>query len=276
MLRTMMVGVCMLVAGCGIVDPPVRGSGKLTTEKRGAESFTAIELYVSTAMDIKKGDVTSVELTIDDNLLPLITTKVEGNTLTIRSDKNLAPSDAAKITITVPTISVVSVAGASKVTIEELSGPKTELSLAGSSEVAGTVNSESLECDIAGSGKITMSGASKSVAISVAGSGELQMQKLIANSVTIDIAGSGTAFVHADSSLKVSIAGSGDVSYSGKAKVEQSIAGSGSVKQIPDAPADPQPASKEPATADSTADSDESSSADTAPQAESDPVAPKP
>ena len=79
-----------------------------------------------------------------------------------------------------------------------------------------------------------MSGTSKSVKISVAGSGELQLQKVVADSVTIDIAGSATALVHANSSLKVSIAGSGDVSYSGKAKVEQSIAGSGSVKQIPE------------------------------------------
>jgi hypothetical protein len=229
------------------------------TENREAGSFTAIELSVSTALEIRKGDVTSVKLSIDDNLLPLITTRVEGSTLTIRSDKNLAPSDAAKITITVPAISVVSVAGSSKVTIEELSGPKTELSLAGSSEVTGTVNSEALECDIAGSGKITMSGASKSVAISVAGSGELQLQKVIADSVTIDIAGSGTAFVHADSSLKVSIAGSGDVSYSGKAKVEQSIAGSGSVRQIPDLSSDSQPASTDPAAG----NSDKSSEAQT-------------
>ena len=65
----------------------------------------------------------------------------------------------------------------------------------------------------------------------MSGSGDVRTEALKADDVSVSIAGSGDASVHADKTLSVSIAGSGDVSYRGEAQVKSSIAGSGSVNR---------------------------------------------
>jgi hypothetical protein len=58
------------------------------------------------------------------------------------------------------------------------------------------------------------------------------LRELKAEEVSINIAGSGDAAVHADKSLEVRIAGSGDVVYTGNpATVSTKVAGSGSVNK---------------------------------------------
>jgi hypothetical protein len=65
--------------------------------------------------------------------------------------------------------------------------------------------------------------------VSIQGSGGVAARDLQADDVSVSIAGSGDAHVHARKTLAVSIAGSGDVDYAGDPVVRTSVAGSGSV-----------------------------------------------
>jgi hypothetical protein len=67
--------------------------------------------------------------------------------------------------------------------------------------------------------------------IKLSGSGGVDASDLRCDDVTVGIAGSGDAMVHASRSLVASIAGTGAVRYSGDPSVQQSIAGSGSVRK---------------------------------------------
>jgi len=230
MSRLIVLSASVLLAGCSAMDPPIYGSGKARTEKRDVTEFYAIELSVGSAdLDVRKGDTASLELTWDDNLMPLVVTSVVKGVLKISVERNTSSAQAAMIRITVPKVSKVSVTGAGNISIEELSGPQAEISIAGSSDIAATVNADNFSIAIAGSGIITASGNSPDVAISISGSGYVDTSAIRADAVKIDIAGGGTVAVHAEKHLDVSIAGSGDISYSGKPQVKQSIAGSGSV-----------------------------------------------
>lgn len=220
----------LFAIGCGM-EPAIKGSGKMATDSRPVGTFTEVECAISCAVDVKKGEKTSVELSIDDNLLPLIKTEVVGEKLKVYSDKNLSPSDGAKIVITTPSLSSFEAAGAVTATIEELSGPKMRIAIAGSTKITASVAGDALDADIAGSGELKLDGSAPKFSISIAGSGDVQAQKLASDDVDVDIAGSGKVQVIANKNLKISIAGSGDVIYSGEAEVKQSIAGSGSVKK---------------------------------------------
>ena len=62
------------------------------------------------------------------------------------------------------------------------------------------------------------------------GSGNVGLKSLVADDVSVRIAGSGDAKVTANKALGVSIAGSGDVEYSGNATaIRTSVAGSGRI-----------------------------------------------
>jgi hypothetical protein len=60
---------------------------------------------------------------------------------------------------------------------------------------------------------------------------DIDAGELRCDDVTVGIAGSGDATVHASRKLVASIAGSGAVRYSGDPSVQQSMAGSGSVRR---------------------------------------------
>lgn len=229
MLRFVLTSGCLLTMGCGLVEPPVSGSGKLITEKRDVAEFTQIEFAMPITLAVRKGDSSSIELMIDDNLISLVTTSVTNGVLHISSEKNLSPSDQCRVTITAPVVTRLSVAGAAEVSVEELSGSDSQLSIAGSGDIAAVASSDKMRCEIAGSGAINVTGTCPSIDISIAGSGEITTNAIPADSVSIEIAGSGTVLTHANKTLDVSIAGSGDVTYSGEPLVKQSVAGSGSV-----------------------------------------------
>ncbi len=234
MSRLLALSTCIFLSGCAVMDPPIVGSGKDLTEKREVPQFTAIELAVGTAdLVVNNGDTISVELTWDDNLLPLVTTTVVDGVLEIGVEGNTSSAQAAKIRITAPRVSSVAVSGAGRVSVEELSGPKAELSISGSGDMIVGVNAEEFACEIAGSGTIKASGTCPKVSVAVRGSGDVSTTGVLAETVEIDIAGAGTVAVHAETNLDVSIAGSGDVSYSGKPQIRQSVAGSGSIKARP-------------------------------------------
>lgn len=228
MSRTLAL-ICATFAGCSI-EPTIEGSGRLTTETRETANFSAIACEVSCAVDVRKGEKTSVVLMMDDNLLPMIRTEVADQELRIQSAKNIAPDDRAIIIITTPSLNTFSATGAVKATIPELTGDAMAISIEGSGSVTGKAAGKALKIEIAGSGDVNLSGTSEQLNICIAGSGDILTTELAADDVQVEIAGSGDVRIQAQKTLKVSIAGSGTVSFTGEAIVRQSIAGSGSVR----------------------------------------------
>ena len=89
-------------------------------------------------------------------------------------------------------------------------------SLHGSGTVEITdVAAESLELDISGSGDISATGTAEHLRVNISGSGDVSARDLRAGTVDVTVFGSGDASVFADTSLDVRIFGSGDVTYRG-------------------------------------------------------------
>ncbi len=89
-----------------------------------------------------------------------------------------------------------------------------------------------LEVSVGGSGRIAADGRARSLSVSVAGSGRCDLDRLVAGDVSVAVAGSGTARVHARTSLGATIAGSGDVLYRGDVTPSSTIVGNGRLKRL--------------------------------------------
>ena len=229
------------VAALTIVISPAQaattGSGKPATETRNVSDFEAIALSGAMDLVVRQGSKEAVEVTADDNLLPLLETVVEsgsnGRTLHVRFKRGerVNTKGPIKVNVNVVKLSGLSAAGSGDIRVEGLKTPLLKLSVSGSSDARlNELTTDALEVRIAGSGDVQANGAAKALKVSIAGSGDVQMSALAADDVTVSIAGSGDAVVQANKSLGVSIAGSGDVQYSGTATaVRSSVAGSGQV-----------------------------------------------
>lgn len=216
----------------------VTGSGKLATETRAVPEFQAIGLSGSMDLVVRQGEIQSVQVQADDNLLPLLETVVEtgkdGPALKVRWKKGQSLYTRSKIlvTVVVPKLTALSAAGSGDMSVEAFNTPAFKLAISGSGDVklVGMTTAD-LGIQISGSGDVAGSGSAAKLKISIAGSGDVRLAEMKSDDVSVAIAGSGDAAVQAQKSLQVSIAGSGDVTYTGNPTVKSSVAGSGSVSK---------------------------------------------
>jgi carbon monoxide dehydrogenase subunit G len=247
-LATLLVGALAFVSAVLPVSAQAQsGSGTALTEMRTLESFEAIS--VSGAMDVvvRQGAQQSVQVQADDNLLPLLETVVEsgrnGATLQVRwkrngggswwSGQNIYPRTKVVVTVVVPKLSALGLAGSGDLRVESFQTPSLQLSVAGSGDARlDGLTTDELGVRVSGSGDVSGRGKAGTVKINIAGSGDVRLSEMRADDVSVSIAGSGDAAVNAQKALSVSIAGSGDVRYSGDAQVKSSVAGSGTVRKL--------------------------------------------
>ena len=189
----------LLLAACNWSDTfgglVIKGSGNLKTETRVVENFTAIVISGSANLEIEQTGEESLELTVDDNLLPLFTTEVRDGTLFIGVAEGKRPTWNGKG----PRI---------KVTVRELR----KLTISG----AATVKATKLDTD------------SLSISISGAASGSFAGRS---NNLSISISGAGDVTVNANEELDARVSGAGTIRYVGSPKLQSKMSGAGSIEQ---------------------------------------------
>jgi hypothetical protein len=204
--------LCLGLVSIGDCNPnAIHGSGTSKTESRAVGAFSKIDLSGSPDVEVTIGPEMSVTVTADDNILPVIDTRVEGETLRIDSKQSYSSSIGVKVKITAPALEAVNVTGS------------------GNIHVAGLKAGE-MGAEVTGSGNITLKGAAERLRAKITGSGDLQAGDLAAKEVRVTVTGSGNATVRAIEKLDASVTGSGDVHYSGNPpQVAKNVTGSGDI-----------------------------------------------
>jgi hypothetical protein len=212
-LRVALLIIGLTLAGCNLITG-VEGSGKIVTEKRTVSGFDSISLSGSGQLEVDQNGEESLSITADDNLLPLLTSEVEGTRLVlkVKSGSRLDPSKKIVYKVSAKKLNSLGCEGAT-------------------SAVLRGIQTNELKLAISGSGDISADGVSDRQDVSIAGSGKYSGANLKSKSATISIAGSGDAVVAASETLDVKVAGSGSIKYIGEPKITQTIAGSGSIER---------------------------------------------
>ncbi|CAN5859868.1 head GIN domain-containing protein [soil metagenome] len=214
------------------------GSGHLATETRPIGPFQAVLLRNPVKVVLRQGSRVAVAVSADDNLLPLIETRVIDHAgvptleITTRPDASFRTRNDLVLTVDAVTLHAISVSGSGELICDALEANELSLHLSGTGDIdLHKLSAESLFIRVSGSGDVRVAGRATKAGISIAGSGDVDTSKLDADEVRVSIAGSGDAKVVAHQTLAVTIAGSGDVAYAGEAAVKTSIVGSGSVRK---------------------------------------------
>jgi hypothetical protein len=145
-------------------------------------AFTELEVGGGIGVDIVRGSATGVVVTAQPNLLPLTTTTVEGDRLTVVTTKGYT---------TVHGISV-------KVTTSEL----TAIELHGGASASGDdVVAQSLALNLSGGARLDLSGEAKDLDVEASGGAVLQIGGLTVTTARVDLAGGVVATMSVSSSL---------------------------------------------------------------------------
>lgn len=214
------------------------GSGKSVTDARTATGFQAVASRGSVKLVLRQGTREGVEISGDDNIVPLVETRVVERdglpTLEIGMKRNstLSPKLPLVATVDLVTLKAIAMSGGGALTSEALKTPSLRLALSGSADVRlRQLSVDELAANVSGSGKLDFGGKAGKLTVSLSGSGDVNTRALEADDVNVSIAGSGDVDVTARKTLNISIAGSGNVVYRGDAVVKTSIAGHGNVKK---------------------------------------------
>jgi hypothetical protein len=214
--RIIGAGLLVLLAACSNtinLTNAVVGSGVTKSETRPVSGFTSVEVSGSGEMTIEQGDSESLTIETDDNILPLITSDVNGGKLTIGTKPNTGISPKTlKYRLTVKDLNGITMSGSATITASKL-------------------NTDKLTVVASGSGVLTLSGAAADQDVQLSGSSSYQAGDLESKTVRLNISGSGKSVVKVSDKLDVKVSGSGNVEYIGSPQVTKDISGSGIITQ---------------------------------------------
>ena len=233
-----MAAVCFgALAGCnpavaaGNGKKTVSGSGEVVTRAREVPEFNRILLKGTGHVYLARGDLQSIEIKTDDNILPLIKTEVRGKVLEI-SDENydLKPT-ALEFHISVKQLKGITISGSGDVIGKStFESDEFSVEINGAGDIDLPLVAARLKTIINGSGSMTLTGETDDYEATIKGSGDIRAFSLKSKNASISIAGSGDCSLYVSESLQADISGSGDVLYLGRPRIESRVRGSGSVK----------------------------------------------
>lgn len=211
----------------------VKGNGNIITEKRTTSNYNGIRSSGSFHVLLVNGKEGEITLKGEENILPLIETIIENNTLKIRFQKNTNVRTTKKVIITVPVtdIETITLAGSGNIESKNiLKGENIITKLSGSGSINLVANTKEINAEITGSGNINLEGTAVHFNTKITGSGDVKAYELQAEEVQIKITGSGSVKANVSKRIAAKITGSGNVYYQGNPKyVNSKTTGSGSI-----------------------------------------------
>ncbi len=215
----------------------VTGSGNAARETRPLANWTTVALSCPGTLELAIGDNNGILIEADDNILELIETPVDGDTLQIRFKRGLRqirPTTPIHFHATTPTIARMTVSGAGDISASAIDGDDLTLTISGSGNIhIESTNVGMLRTTISGAGTISSRGNATDIELVLSGSGSLDARDLTVQRARIQISGAGSALLRVEQELDGRISGSGSIIYDGAPSTTIRTSGSGRALRMP-------------------------------------------
>jgi hypothetical protein len=226
-----MIAAALAATSCGLYG--VEGNGERATETRPLQGFSAVQADDSLDVQIQRGDVFNVQVSIDSNLLGHVRTDLTdgGTTLVIHVEGSVRDTlPGPHVIVTMPVLQRAALNGSGSVTatgFQQTDPVALELDGSGFLTYDGQVPSAQVRSS--GSGDMRLHGSASSLDARLDGSGAVDARDFPTATADLSLSGSGSLSANASASATVTLSGSGNVDLYGGAVVERaSISGSGS------------------------------------------------
>lgn len=235
MRRLTLIVSLTLMAFLVVACSGVRGNGDVIEESHDVSGFDEVRLTGFGTVIITQGESESLTISAESNIMPLLVSEVEGDTLVIgqKSNTSINPTRDIVFTLSVTDLSRIEVSGAGKIEIDSLETDSLAINFSGAGDVViGDLTADSLDIEFSGAGQITIeNGTVTEQSISMSGVGNYEARDFQSETAEISISGAGNATIAVSGELNGSISGAGNISYIGSPTVDISTSGLGRVSQ---------------------------------------------
>jgi hypothetical protein len=156
---------------------PVQGRGNTASEDRTTTSFRRISVGVGMKVVVGTGSETSVTLEAQQNLLPLITTEVQGDQLVVEATApGVTSTQPITLTIRMPELDSIALSAGASGTLEDMGGP--------------------LAVDVSAGATIIAIGEVDSIGVTASGGAVAKLGDLPAGSAVVTLTGASSVELH--------------------------------------------------------------------------------
>lgn len=204
----------------------------------------------------QQGNKTTLKVTTDENILPVLTFRVENNELRIQAKEGIyiSPSkllietsskDLKKLSIgggtdfflksALNTESLeANISGGGNMEFKESAKIQSaSFSISGGGDLDATqLTCEEIYIKVSGGGDANVAGKAQRAEMKVSGGGDLNARDLQVDHVICDVSGGGDITVYAVEQLEAHASGGGDIYYKGNPKTDTSCSGGGDIHHI--------------------------------------------
>lgn len=216
----------------------VVGEGPVVSQDRHYTGFEKVRINTSGKVVHSVGNEYKVRIHAQQNILDIITSRMDGNELIIKfkDGKSVRTHHNILIELVSPVLEVLRLEGSADAEIKDvLEQDRFDLKLEGSGDIVveGVNLTNRLKIDIEGSGDITVrNGTTNYSRLKITGSGDIRTEAVLSKTALAEISGSGDILLNVTDALEAKINGSGSVLYRGNPQVTASISGSGRVRPL--------------------------------------------
>jgi hypothetical protein len=226
-LGLLLAALC-LPLGALAADPTV-------TQVRQVPAFQGLALSTRATVVVRQGEQSAVVVEAGEQVAPLISTRVEKDSLVV---EDLGAYKApARVTITVRSLRSIGMSGPVAVVAEGLELPALSLAMGGTSQlILKAAAVRKLDVALGGSSTLKADGRVDELSVALGGSSALHAAALEARAVSLTAGGSAQAVVWALKSLSAAVAGSANVGYYSETRGSVSSGSSATVMRLGAAP----------------------------------------
>jgi hypothetical protein len=216
LLYGLMAVLLALFTGCvfNLGGRGIRGSGIVKTESRSATEFSSIAFKSEGKVTVRQTGKESLTISAEENLLPLLETRVTNHILSIGTvnNANINPTKSIEFAIEVKSLEGFNMTGAGHIEAKGIQGKHLTIALTGA-------------------GDMSIEGAADSLDLNLEGVGNYNGESFKTKQAKVHSEGVGSAVLNVSDQLDVSASGIGAVEYIGSPRVQKSGEGLGHVKQ---------------------------------------------
>jgi hypothetical protein len=213
-----------------------RKSENVATRHQVLEAFDHLELSGNFSAMLKESSTYSLSISADKEVMSLLLLEVEEGVLVVSyiGEQRFSEMPLVELIVNAPGLKYIECSGSVELLSDSTLGFDTlRVESAGVLKMNLDLKGILFEGQLSGASTLDLKGEVKELKLEVPGAAKISAFDLIAQKVTLDMAGAGKAQVCATQLLSVNLAGAGMVSYKGSPdRVFSNISGIGRVKKV--------------------------------------------
>lgn len=232
-----LIGLLLILAACqdrNHIHGPgqnIHGSGNLVTETRQLASFNSLEINTVADVQLNRSATQQVTVTVDDNVMQYIITRVDSGVFTLSTDPDVSLSDfTLTIHITIPDLASVTVNSvASVISGDSFNADDLLLTMNSVGTISLNIAAREVFSTNNSVGTIDLRGTTVIHRAVVSSVGSITAFELATDTTLATANSVGSAYVRANDFLRATINSTGSIYYRGHPEIQLIDNGTGSL-----------------------------------------------